>query len=225
MKHLLWLISLCLLLTSCGDYFQFGEEPNDWEGVNMRITNESACIMVGDSMPLGIEFSDTSKTGSPVFWMLSDQNIAKLQNDTLKAHQPGVVDVMVIGGNGLLSDTCQVRVIDRWELQDFSMLHPSDMVIYADIRVDGEPWNDSTMIVGAFIGGELTGLAVRREAYGISYAELRIWAPTDQGQGRIDLRCYDRINFKLLLSQEDLEYNAYRTLGTLSNLYPLNFSR
>ena len=54
MKHLLWLISLCLLLTSCGDYFQFGEEPNDWEGVNMRITNESACIMVGDSMPLGI---------------------------------------------------------------------------------------------------------------------------------------------------------------------------
>ena len=95
-----------MLLTSCGDYFQFGEEPNDWEGVNMRITNESACIMVGDSMPLGIEFSDTSKTGSPVFWMLSDQNIAKLQNDTLKAHQPGVVDVMAIGGNGLLSDTC-----------------------------------------------------------------------------------------------------------------------
>lgn len=67
MKHLLWLISLCLLLTSCGDYFQFGEEPNDWEGVNMRITNESACIMVGDSMPLGIEFSDTSKPEAQSF--------------------------------------------------------------------------------------------------------------------------------------------------------------
>lgn len=214
-----------MLLTSCGDYFQFGEEPNDWEGISMRITNESACIMVGDSMPLGIEFSDTSKTGSPVFWMLSDQNIAKLQNDTLKAHHPGVVDVMAIAGNGQLSDTCQVRVIDRWEFPDFSSLHPSDMVIYADIHVDGEPWNDSTMMVGAFIGGELTGMAVRREAYGISYAELRIWAPTDQGQGRIDLRCYDRKNFRLLLSQEDIEFNAYRTLGTLSNLYPLNFSR
>lgn len=214
-----------MLLTSCGDYFQFGEEPNDWEGVSMRIINESTCVMVGDSMPLGIEFSDSSKTGCPVLWILSDQNIAKLQNDTLKAHQPGVVDVMAIAGNGQLSDTCQVRVIDRWEFPDFSTLHPSDMVIYADIHVDGEPWNDSTMMVGAFIGGELTGMAVRREAYGISYAELRIWAPTDQGQGRIDLRCYDRKNFRLLMMQEDIEFNAYQTLGTLSNLYPLNFSR
>lgn len=225
MKHLLWTLTASLLMISCGDFYQFGEEPDDWNGVSMRITNAESCVMVGDSMPLGIEFSDTSKIGSPVFWMLSDPNIAKLHNDTLHAVYPGAVDIMAISRNGHLTDTCRVRVIDRWELQDFSMLHPSDMVIYADIRVDGEPWNDSTMIVGAFIGGELTGLAVRREAYGISYAELRIWAPTDQGQGRIDLRCYDRINFKLLLSQEDIEYNAYRTLGTLSNLYPLNFSR
>lgn len=225
MKHLLWTLTASLLMISCGDFYQFGEEPDDWDGVSMRITNAESCVMVGDSMPLGIEYSDTSKIGSPVFWMLSDPNIARLRNDTLKAHQPGVVDVMAIGGNGLLSDTCQVRVIDRWELQDFSMLHPSDMVIYADIRVDGEPWNDSTMVVGAFIGGELTGLAVRREAYGISYAELRIWAPTDQGQGRIDLRCYDRKNFRLLFLKEDIEFNACNTLGTLSNLYPINFSR
>lgn len=48
-------------------FYQFGEEPDDWDGVSMRITNAESCVMVGDSMPLGIEFSDTSKIGSPVF--------------------------------------------------------------------------------------------------------------------------------------------------------------
>lgn len=109
MKHLLWTLTASLLMISCGDFYQFGEEPDDWDGVSMRITNAESCVMVGDSMPLGIEFSDTSKIGSPVFWMLSDPNIAKLHNDTLKAHQPGVVDVMAIGGNGHLTDTCRVR--------------------------------------------------------------------------------------------------------------------
>ena len=225
MKHLLWTLTASLLMISCGDFYQFGEEPDDWDGVSMRITNAESCVMVGDSMPLGIEFSDTSKIGSPVFWMLSDPNIAILRNDTLRAHQPGVVDVMAIGGNGLLTDTCRVRVIERWEAGDFHRWHPSDMVIYADISIDGKPWDSSTMMIGAFVGGELTGLAVPREAFGIPYAELRIWAPTNQGQGKIDLRCYDRENFRLYVLRDDIEYDAYQTLGTLSNLYPIKFER
>lgn len=144
MKHLLWTLTASLLMISCGDFYQFGEEPDDWDGVSMRITNAESCVMVGDSMPLGIEFSDTSKIGSPVFWMLSDPNIAKLHNDTLHAVYPGAVDIIAISGNGLLTDTCRVRVIDRWEAGDFHRWHPSDMVIYADISIDGKPWDSST---------------------------------------------------------------------------------
>ena len=39
MKHLLWTLTASLLMISCGDFYQFGEEPDDWDGVSMRITN------------------------------------------------------------------------------------------------------------------------------------------------------------------------------------------
>ena len=97
------------------------------------------------------------------------------------------------------------------------------MVIYADIKVDGEQWNDSTKIIGAFVRGELAGLAIKREAFGIRYAEMRIWALADHHVGRVEIRCYDRRKFHLYIFREEIEFSATRTLGTLSNLYPINF--
>ena len=225
MRHIFWLILIGLSLTSCGDFFQFQNEPEDWTGVKIKILNDSSYVMVGDSMPLAVRFTPDTISDGAIYWLLGDNNLAQLHADTLLAVQPGQLDLTAIGGGGRLSDKCKVNIIERWGAKDFNRMHPSDMVIYADIKVNGKPWDDSTMMVGAFVGGELTGMAVKREAFGISYAELRIWAPSNQGQGRIDLRCYDRLNFRLYILRDDIEYNAHQTLGTLSNLYNINFTQ
>ena len=225
MRHIFWLILIGLSLTSCGDFFQFQNEPEDWTGVKIKILNDSSYVMVGDSMPLAVSFTPDSISDGAIYWLLGDNSLAQLHADTLLAVQPGLLELTALGGGGRLSDKCKVNIIERWGAGDFNRMHPSDMVIYADIKVNGKPWDDSTMMVGAFVGGELTGMAVKREAFGISYAELRIWASSNQGQGRIDLRCYDRLNFRLYMLRDDIEYNAYQTLGTLSNLYNINFTQ
>lgn len=225
MRHFFWFIIFGLSLTSCGEFFQFEEEPDTWEGIAMKIAHDSPYVMVSDSLPLAVTFTPDTISDGAIFWMLGDNTRAMLKNDTLVALRSGQVDLIAIGGAGRLTDTCRVNIIDPWIMEDFSAMHPSDMVIYADIRVDGLEWNDSTSMVAAFVGGELSGMAKRREACGITYAEFRIWAPTNLGQGHIDFRCYDRSNYRLMWLKEDIEFDAYKTLGTLSNLYPLNFSR
>lgn len=225
MKKTLILIALAVGLAACGDFYTFNEEPDDWKDVTMRAQCDGAYVMVGDTMPLVVKFEPRKPNDYPVFWLSSDTVHSRIISDSLVGRRAGNVDLVVFGGGGRLVDSCRVHVIERWEKADFHIQQPSDMVIYADVTVNGKPWDDKTQILGAFVGGELTGLAVPREAFGIPYAELRIWAPTNQGQGKIDLRCYDKKNFRLYVLRDDIEYDAYQTLGTLSNLYPIKFER
>lgn len=225
MKRLIWIImALSMTLTSCGEFFTFEEEPDEWDGVTMHALNDSACIMVGDSLALQCEFLPMNPNGSPVYWMMNESESAKVNNDTLVALAPGKVNLTVLGAAGRLCDTIQVKVIDRWVIEDFSKLNPSDMVIYANIQVDNEPWDDETMIVGAFVREELAGVAIKHQEYGVTYAELRIWAIDDLHVGNVQLRCYDRRNRRLYVSLNDIEFDAYTTLGTLSDLYPININ-
>lgn len=136
---------------------------------------------------------------------------------------PGTARVMAVLSNAMASDSCSVRVIGRWEQPDFNRLHPHDMVIYAHITVRGEEWNPDSMMVGAFIGGQLVGMAVPKTAHDIDYALLRIWAKHDTHVGRILLRCYDRRRFRLYSAPQDFEFDTGKTLGTLSKLYDINF--
>ena len=224
MKHLLWIVLTVMSLASCGEFFGFDDERHDeWNGVTMRILNDSAFVMVGDSMALGVEFSAHDVKERSVFWSLSDDACARLSNDTLVAVRPGSVYIMAVGGLGRFADTCRVNVIDRWTDADFNRQQPSDMVIYADITLDGQPWDDATVLVGAFVRGELAGMAVPRQALGVRYAEIRVWALADENVGRVELRCYDRRRFRMKLLREEIDFSATRTLGTLSRLYPVNF--
>lgn len=223
MKHLLWMLTLTFGLSSCGEFFQFDEEQDNWDSVQMHIPCDSAYVMVGDSIPLTVEFVPDSVKETSVYWTLDDTLCARLHNDTLVALSPGSLKITAVGGNGRLSGMCTVNVIDRWNVENFNCQQPSDMVIYANVSVNGEAWDDSTMVVGAFVRGELAGVAVKRKAFGIPYAELRIWALSDQNVGRVELRCYDRRRFRLFYYREEMEFTATRTLGTLSNLYPINF--
>lgn len=52
-----WLCALAVLaLTSCGDFFEFGEERATWDG-KIICQNDSSVVMVGDTMTLSVDFS------------------------------------------------------------------------------------------------------------------------------------------------------------------------
>lgn len=221
-----WLCALAVLvLTSCGDFFEFGEERATWDG-KIICQNDSSVVMVGDTMTLSVDFSPPRPDSLSVFWSVtSDDSIppAYVLGDRFIGVSPGTARVMAVLSNAMASASCSVRVIGRWEQPDFNRLHPHDMVIYAHITVRGEEWNPDSMMVGAFIGGQLVGMAVPKTAHDINYALLRIWAKHDTHVGRILLRCYDRRRFRLYSAPQDFEFDTGKTLGTLSKLYDINF--
>ncbi len=223
MKYLLYLLAAMLALTSCGDFYVLGSEPDPWDGISMKVSRNTAVVMEGDSMPLKVEFSPTDPSVTAVYWYSLDMNVATIKNDTMVATMSGDVGLVAISANGSLRDTCNVQVIERWNADRLEYSQPADMVIYADIQVDGQPWDDSTMMIAAFVREELAGMAVKRKAHGIEYTELRIWAVAEENVGRIDLRCYDRKNFRLYFYRDDIDFSATNTLGTLSDLYKINF--
>ena len=173
-----------------------------------------------------MDFSPPRPDSLSVFWSVtSDDSIppAYVLGDRFIGVSPGTARVMAVLSNAMASASCSVRVIGRWEQPDFNRLHPHDMVIYAHITVRGEEWNPDSMMVGAFIGGQLVGMAVPKTAHDINYALLRIWAKHDTHVGRILLRCYDRRRFRLYSAPQDFEFDTGKTLGTLSKLYDINF--
>ena len=224
MKYLLYLLAAMLALTSCGDFYVLGSEPDPWDGISMKVSRNTAVVMEGDSMPLKVEFSPTDPSVTAVYWYSLDMNVATIKNDTMVATMSGDVGLVAISANGSLRDTCNVQVIERWNADRLEYSQPADMVIYADIQVDGQPWDDSTMMIAAFVREELAGMAVKRKAHGIEYTELRIWAVAEEDIGRVIFKCYDRRRFDLLLGEQEPEYDGFRTLGTISDLYSITFT-
>ncbi len=222
MKHIIWSLPFAFALVSCGDFYTFNEEPDEWTGVTMKAANDSAFVMVGDSMPLRAEFAPYNPNESPVFWMTGDP-YAVIRNDTLVAQSAGVCSVVAIGGSGRLSDTCSVTVIDRWDNIDYSHSAPTDMVVYAKISVDGEEWNPDSMVVAAVVGGKVAGTAVRKRLFDIDYAVIRVWASVDNDVTPVTFICYDRRRFCIYRAKQKPYFTATEALGTLSNLYALSF--
>lgn len=227
MKYLLHIIAIGFItvLSSCGEFFTFGDsEPVG--NVTMRVAQDTAYIMVGDTMALKVIFDPPKTDDLPVFWDMNravNDSSAIIYNDTITAMMAGEVDVMAYGVSGTVSDTCHVIVIDRWLDQSFETLHPSDMVIYGNITVGGQPWNDSTQTVAAFARGSLIGFAHKQEAFGINYALLRIWNIADSLIGPVTFRCYDREKHTLYRAAQRPEFDGLNALGTLSDLYQITF--
>lgn len=218
------LIAMGVALASCGDFFEFNEEPDSWDGVTMSLPLDSAYIMQGDSLPLVADFTPNNPNDTPVYWMLNDTTSGALVGDTLLAVSPGVVHLTAVGGNGRLSKECTIFVIDRWNGERLNISYPSDMVVYGDVTIDGKPWNPQTQTLAAFVRGQLAGIGVARRAHDIDYVELRIWAGGDEYIGDVTFRLFDRAKHDLLTSEVTVPFQGYKTYGTLSALYPLTFT-
>ena len=226
MKHLLQLMvfGMALLLGACGDFYTFDEPASD-RPVSMTVQQDTVCLMVGDTMALKVNFLPAGSDSLPVFWhMTSTQDpCVRMADDTLKALHSGEADLVAVSGNGMLTDTCHVRVIDRWRMGDLNHGQPSDMVVYARISVCGQTWNPSVQQVVAVVRGQVAGMAELHEAHGVAYALLRIWSIGDEDVGKVSFFCYDRAQRRLYHAAEQPDFSGLSALGTLSSLYHINF--
>lgn len=217
-------LGLLLMMASCGDFYTFDEtEPAGSE--SMKVEQDTVCLMVGDQLPLRVNFTPHDIDSLPVFWYPATgiDTCVRIVNDTVTALRAGEVDMVAVSGSGALRDTCHIVVINRWTESDFSHDEPSDMVIYARITVGGRPWNPGEQQVVAIVRGRVAGFAERREAHGVSYAQLRLWSLDDENVGMVMLYCYDRVRRRLYRAPQHPDFSSSAALGTLSSLYPINF--
>ena len=187
----LWLAVLCTLfsLTSCGEWFEI-DVPDSVVPTGMTIDNHDILLMVGDSLRLTPAFVPDSVSLKAVFWY-AEADVASVQNGLVTALKPGEGKVVAVSVSGELRDSCRVQVIDNW-LFNKPAYYRYDMVVYASAKVEGLPeFSPNDYILAAFVGNELRGIGVVRQAQGISYYEFRIYSNQPQGE-TVEVRAYRR---------------------------------
>lgn len=227
MKHLIQLIVLGILVTmsSCGEFYTF-DETDTPSPSSMRVAQDTAYLMVGDTLPLRVSFAPEQADNQQVFWVAITNDsmpCTKIVNDTLYGLQPGETDAIAVYGVDQLRDTCHVIVLNPWEQRDLNHDTPYDMPIYARITVKGQPWNPSTQTIVATVRGKYAGRAEMKEALGVSYAQFRLWSLADEDVGQVKFLCYDRQKHYLYKARQHPEFTALSALGTLSDLYAIDF--
>lgn len=227
MKHLLNIIAFFVIamLVSCGDFYTFESEYNMPDSTQMKVEQDTVYLMVGDSYGLSVNFSPDNISNTAVYWahVNAEDSLVVIRNDSVFAKATGTSEIVALGDGGALRDTLSVIVIDRWYDIDLSHESRSDMVIYANITVDGEPFDTATQQVAAFVRNDFAGMAHVKTAHGIDYAELRLWSFADTDVGNVLFKCYDKRRHRLYIAPQRPPFTALEAYGTLSDLYNITF--
>lgn len=180
-------LSICLGLPALTSCEVMVDEPI--EAQLMKVDRDSVVLMMGDTCRLTLDFTPKEITNITAYWELIDSTgiINVLQNGSVIATQPGEADVRVVAANARLEDTIHVRVIEDWrELYD---TYPYDMLVYADVNVQGYHNDADGLRIAAFIDGELRGYGEVRTDYDVTYTLFRIWHKRPRS-GRVTFRYY-----------------------------------
>lgn len=229
MKYLLQLILFgsIILMSSCGDFYTFEETEARPDSVGITVAQDTAYLMVGDTLPLRVIYTYGNTTDNPVFWMPLAEDTIKcgvISNDSLTALRAGEMDaVAVCSSVSMQTDTCHVIVLEPWVTDSIARAY-QDMIYYAHVTVDGREYDPANMIVAAFNGDEIIGVGEMKEWSGIRYVQLRMFldigAVDESTLVSVTVRCYDKSTFNVYQSYDDLYFDG-ETHGTLSNLLEL----
>jgi len=213
------LFTFLLLLTSCGELFEVNEEDAPLGQVFME--RRQVDLMVGDSYKLPVSLNLAENIDATLHFQSPDNAIVQLRGDTVDAVAPGIIFVSVEAAGGALRDSCLVTVHPRWQVDPTQF--QCDMVVFAQVTVNGQPFGEG-MMVGAFNESteELCGVGTILTHDGQDYMLLRIFSH-DNSHENIVLRCYDRSRALIVQAEEPIAFSADDTMGTLSGLYPLVF--
>ena len=228
-------LAFSAVLCACGDLFEF--EGNTLVGSKITLDRHSLYLMAGDTYQLKATFDTDTVRNKAIYWMSNNVSVARFDNGVLVAVGEGETTVTGISIEQESTDTCHVVVGYEWG-QINPMLYPFDMVVYADITVNGQPLKEG-MQVGAFVGSQIRGLGVQRTSFDTKYTEIRIYSqlkPYGPNENQYPLetnteplspetivfRAYDRANHTMYESSETLIFDG-ETHGHPSNLYRISF--
>ena len=203
-----------LLLFGCGDFWEASEPQS---AGTMTLQRDTIDLMVGDSFKIPVVFSPDSLSNQTVWWSIDGDEIIALHNDTVVAVEPGTTLVTATSVSDRLTSSCVVNIWPRW----YDILHkyPYDMVIYANITIDGEPLGDD-VYVGAFIGDELRGVAKKLEWNGHPYTLIRVWS--DDEINILRFRYYIPKTATMVEDKYRMLFTAHDIYGTPSNPFDIN---
>lgn len=194
--------SFCLGLSAFTSCEVINDEPI--EAYMMQLDRDSIVLMLGDTARLNMWFQPDTVTNVSAFWEVIDSTgvINVLQNGSVIATQVGETDVRVVAANARLEDTCHVEVIEDWrELYD---TYPYDMLVYADVDVQGHHNDAKGLRIAAFIDGEVRGYGEVRTDHDVTYTLFRIWHYRPRS-GIISFRYY----LPYELATGELEFEMY----------------
>lgn len=206
---------LCVVTTTSCDELLEMEFINKVQELNL--SRKELVIMKGDSCRINLIF-DKSANIESAFWNSSNPSIAVVKdNGLLMAKEVGHTQINVTTVQSHLKDSCMVQVINSWDDIPCST-YPYDMVVYADVRIDGKVPNEDLVLV-AMNDKELRGYGKVRTERGITYTYIRIWSPKAYGD-KITFFCYDHSTVHLQQLPYTITFDG-ESHGTLSNLVPI----
>lgn len=151
------IVALLPSMASCGILdIDFDAETNLVESITFQY--DTVYVMENDTFFLAPYFYPDTVVSKNVTWVAEDDSIVRcIGSDTIVAAGVGTTHVIVSTVANGKSDTCQVNVMPRWELDPHQ--YPYEMVVYANISYEGKTI-PANMKVGAFCNDEFRGVAV-----------------------------------------------------------------
>lgn len=218
-------------LAACGDLFEFEGETADLKKITLD--RHALYLMVGETYKFSVSFDPDTLRNKAIYWISDEPSVATFEDNVLVALNAGETIVTGFSIEHQCADTCRVVVVYPWYMPEANN-YPFDMVVNANITVNGLPLTES-MQVGAFVDGVLRGLGVQRQFFGVNYTELRVYSnlkpygpdedkhPLNTGfesmtKEKVVFRVYESTNHTMYESKDTLTFDGM-THGFPSNLY------
>lgn len=232
MKHripslLFSFLAMMMSFTSCG---LIDMEFDEGESImsSLSLPYDSVYVMVGDTFDLTPIITPAEHVSENMLWTSRADSVLRATDNMFIAVGEGESVITCMNVETLISDTCHVTVLPRWQLN--AQEYFENMVFIADVTLDGKPFDPETQTIVARINNTILGIGQRREAFGIKYIELRVWFPSfvepdlrdEFNNILVHFSLYDRRTLQLYDSKEYISLDR-ESHGTLSELYEIRF--
>ena len=216
--YYLMLIGL-MALTSCGELFEADEEQEEAVTATLTMDKTELELMQGDQFKIAVSLKPDDAKDKALRWESADSSVVAINADTLIAAGPGETTVTVTWVDRKVSAKATVKVLPLWQLK--ATAYPYDMLVFADVTVNGRA-ADSDCVVAAFDEKDnLRGVGQLRKDKDIDYMLIRIYSP-DGAAENLALRCYDRKRGVVSEAEDPIAFST-DSKGTLSDLYKVEF--
>ncbi|MBO4801609.1 MAG: hypothetical protein J5545_07055 [Bacteroidaceae bacterium] len=189
------------MMTGCG---LIELDPNDEAKVptKMYFQPDTVYVMEGDTFQVQPLFEPDSVNNKVLTWGSLNEDVVRLQNDTLIAEQEGWARIIVTSVAALAIDSLDVCVMKPWVISETR--YPYEMVVFADVSVHGQPITQD-MTLAAFSGTSIRGVATP-----IAVGQKTLWR----------FRIYNDAEFTLPYAETPITFWVYDRKTLQRRMFP-----